>query len=135
MRNDLPSMNAGKAMAQASHASNYFVAVWPAAAEEWRGAGGHFSTVLVLSASLQQILEAKAKAREKALACDTIIDETYPYQTTSEIAALIPTTIDTAPRFINGDRATLYRKEPTCAFICGTKEECKDILGHLSLHP
>ena len=68
MRNDMTSMNPGKAMAQASHASNQFVATLPRDARdiynEWLQCEG-FGTVL---------------ARSLDLVSGVVHDPTYPIQ-------------------------------------------------------
>jgi hypothetical protein len=94
-----------------------------------------FGTVLVLAASIEQIGDVIAKASSKVAAYGVVEDPTYPYRANSEIASLIPDTIDTIPRQVNGDTTLLWRKETTCAYIFGSKEELQPILGHLPLHP
>ena len=65
MRNDMDSMNPGKAMAQASHASNQFVATLPTDAydiyNEWLQCNG-FGTVLVLEVTEAQMRTSVAVA-------------------------------------------------------------------------
>ena len=138
MRNDLPSMNAGKAMAQASHASNQFVRFFgdTEAGKRWRNqTTDGFGTVLVLSANIEEIKLAEKTAQILALPTQVVIDPTYPYRTNKEIASLIPTEKDTIPREVNGDTVTLWRSAITCAFVFGTKEQCQEAVGRLSLHP
>lgn len=150
MRTDLATMNPGKAMAQASHASNAFVHMTrgdlhedrAALAEAWKAETKQgFGTVLVLGcdkANLDTVIEA---ARINGFAASKVIDPTYPYRVDSaEIANLIPTTVDTVPRTLNADPkapVTLFREEITCAFVFGDKEEIEalNILSHLKLHP
>jgi peptidyl-tRNA hydrolase len=140
MRNDLPSMNAGKAMAQASHASNAFwheysqrkeVKAWAKSTKQG------FGTVLVLSASYLGIIDAIGAARKAGLAASVVDDPSYPRRTTAELANLIPTDDDTAPRTTNleSNVATFYRCEMTCGYVFGTKEQTRDFLGSFPLHP
>jgi peptidyl-tRNA hydrolase len=137
MRNDLPSMNAGKAMAQASHAANEVVHFYGDRfdVKEWtKQTEQGFGTVLVLSVNMGQLYEAESAAREE-FAVGLVSDPTYPYRVNREIAALIPTSVDTAPRTDSGDQVTLYRKEITCGYILGNKEKLFPIVGKFSLHP
>jgi peptidyl-tRNA hydrolase len=140
MRNDLPSMNAGKAMAQASHAANAFIhsdlVTARKAKKAWQKQTDQgFGTVLVLSVNYDQLLGAIADARRSGLHSSLVDDPTYPRIINAEFARLIPTNEDTAPRVINGDKVTIYREETTCGYIFGTKEQTRDFLGSFPLHP
>jgi peptidyl-tRNA hydrolase len=138
MRTDLPSMNAGKGMAQASHASNAFIhqgsTHQKAAIKEWQKETAQgFGTVLVLGATGPQVNELTAKARTLGFAADIVIDPTYPYRVTGEVASLIsPNEI-----FENTKEYTLVRKETTCGYVFGYKEEidASGLLKDLKLHP
>jgi len=135
MRNDLVSLTSGKAMAQASHASNAFikeyghmkdVKAW--AAETDQG----FGTVIVLTASKQQILDIVLTDTIG----DTIYDPTYPYVVNAEIAGLINEKNHTAdPIYKSDGSVVLHRSELTCAYVFGEKQHMKRIVGHLPLHP
>jgi peptidyl-tRNA hydrolase len=153
MRTDLPSMNPGKAMAQASHASNYFVhdlsqmknkdstiskmgAAWQSSTS--RG----FGTVLVLGCTKNQMFEAVETAQMLQHQTDTlagiVLDPTYPYIVDNEMADLIWTDMDTAPRVPTTDGKTvLFRNERTCAYIFGDKNSdfMRLLLDNLKLHP
>jgi peptidyl-tRNA hydrolase len=138
MRKDLPSMNAGKAMAQASHASNAFVKECPTIPHktQWQESTRQgFGTVLVLAADIQEIADVVAKVKQMHMPCGVVVDPSYPYRVSTEIANLIPAVNDTIPRQTNGDTTTLWRSETTCAYVFGTKENLAPILGHLPLHP
>lgn len=82
MRNDLASMNAGKAMAQASHASNAFVYHMRESEEffDWRTSTGHqgFGTVLVLAANISEIHKISEAASHHGYINEIIHDPTYP---------------------------------------------------------
>lgn len=134
MRNDLPSMNAGKAMAQASHASNAFVKKHgnTKAAKEWAVETNQgFGTVIVLSANEKQLDSAVHNSETS----DVIYDPTYPYIVNSEIADLIDKTVHTVDPIVKSDgNVVLHREEITCGYVFGTKEQCKSALGHLPLH-
>lgn len=150
MRTDLASMNAGKGMAQASHASNAFVKMATgdivdrraALTKQWQEETQQgFGTVLVLGATGEQLDAAVEAARLNQFIAGKVTDPTYPYRVESgEIAKLIPTFVDTLPRpEIIDPKApvTLFRNEVTCGFIFGDKEELEAmaIVSHLKLHP
>jgi peptidyl-tRNA hydrolase len=99
MRNDLTSLNAGKAMAQASHAANAFVALFRAYAEEYNSVLVHnehetanilgfdiwensttqaFGTVLVLAAEMREIKSVVGICQKLGYIADVIHDPTYP---------------------------------------------------------
>lgn len=142
VRNDLASMNPGKAMAQVSHATNAMIlgiancsqnlrdlyATWMASTAQG------FGTALVLEGNKQQIQDALDAAAWKSVNGWTI-DPTYPYSANSELAGLIPTSLDTAPRRTFEKTTYLCRSEKTCAFIFGDKEELKPAVESLKLHP
>ena len=135
VRNDLQSLNAGKAMAQASHASNAFIKKHghTKAAKEWAGETSQgFGTVIVLSVNKKQLDEAVHKCD----VADVVEDPTYPYIVNNEVASLIDPNHHTVAPIVKSDgTVVLHRKEITCAYVFGTKEECKPIVGHLPLHP
>lgn len=152
MRTDLPSMNSGKAMAQASHASNAFVhdvtktftkhnklqGPLQRAVEEWQSETTQgFGTVIVLSVNKKQLTDVfETPSLSESMLSNVITDPTYPYIVNNEIAALIDPklhTVDPIPK--NDGTTVLHRKETTCGYIFGTKEDCKPVIGHLSLHP
>lgn len=152
MRTDLPSMNPGKAMAQASHASNYFVhdlnqmkhkdgyiAQMGKAWQESTPQG--FGTVLVLGCTKHQMIEAYEMASLHAASfvlAGIVRDPTYPYIVDSEMAGLISSEMDTAPRVSNADgKVVLFRNERTCAYIFGDKDTdfMRLLLDNLKLHP
>lgn len=145
MRTDLPSMNAGKAMAQASHASN--AAMKKARrigmsdemvdlVNQWeKSTPDGFGTVLVLGVVMSQLADVMLHAHDKNVISGVVVDPTYPYSTTTEIAELIPTSTDTLPRRVGFKEVTLWRNETTCGFVFGDKETARPLVGHLSLHP
>lgn len=99
MRNDLSSLNAGKAMAQASHASNAFVAHFHRYAQDYNSKPVHtetetstmtgfadwenstaqsFGTVLVLAAKMPDIKATVDIFKGVGYIADVIHDPTYP---------------------------------------------------------
>ena len=152
MRTDLPSLNSGKAMAQASHASNAFIhdatksftkndkmkGPCQRGVEEWQSETTQgFGTVIVLSANYKQLFDVfESLPVPEGMLLNLITDPTYPYIVNNEIAALIDPklhTVDPIPK--NDGTTVLHRKEITCGYIFGTKDVCKPIIGHLPLHP
>lgn len=151
MRNDLPSMNAGKAMAQASHASNALVHEWtnvqPLKAEHIKMAEGialwqkqtsqGFGTVLVLAVNRKELIDTISVARTQGFAASVVDDPTYPYRAPKELADLIPVATDTAPRIEKGNEVTLFRNEMTCGYVFADRgdEKTSLLLGRFPLHP
>ena len=128
MRTDLDSMNPGKAMAQASHASNAFVAEVFRLNETshqdnlyhaWNDETPQgFGTVLVLGVNEAQMRTAVTVAESFGVdkfPCDIIHDPTYPLQD-GEVTHFIP--LD------------------TCAYVFGDKDDeiLQSILGNFDLH-
>ena len=144
MRNDLQSLNPGKAMAQASHATNLFMLDKNPAVQllrkEWtKTTTQGFGTVLVLAASLSQIKTAVKAAMKVSGMFPTcgglVVDPTYPYSVSAETAELIPITHDTLPRIISGQTASLWRQDITCGYVFGDKGDLRTVIGNLPLHP
>jgi hypothetical protein len=113
MRNDLDSMNPGKAMAQASHASNAFahnkrlVHVGSPENEKlyrsWHAASTQgFGTVLVLGVNKIEMEQAVAVAKMANYDAEIIHDPTYPLQ--------------------DGDYCHFIPLD-TCAYIFGNKDD------------
>ena len=141
MRTDLPSMNAGKAMAQASHASNAFIdmakddihqerLVLTKAWENETAQG--FGTVLVLGCNGEQMRRIVADARSKFLIAGMVTDPSYPYRVSGEVANII------YPNggYDNTKEVTLVRNEQTCAFVFGDKDGLAGtVVAELRLHP
>lgn len=136
MRTDLASMNAGKAAAQASHASNAFVhevnerrddlrrgavsennRLAVRMADEWRKQTSQgFGTVIVLGVNENEMRSAVVTALKLGFIADVIHDPTYPL-VDGEIVHQLP--LD------------------TCAYVFGDKNDdiLKYILQNFDLHP
>lgn len=140
MRQDLPSMNPGKAMAQASHASNAFVSETDSGfreLKEWQSQTEQgFGTVLVLGCTLTDILEIEET--KNPFIFGKVVDPTYPYIVNSEIVELIDSTLHTLdPKQLDSGDFVCFREEVTCAYLFGDKNDETTIgcVGHLELHP
>ena len=121
MRTDMDSLNPGKAMAQASHASNAFVYRWGKEniVKEWQGETQQgFGTVLVLGVTgdeLYKVVETvdyNLRFKEDVYA-DIIHDPTYPVQD-GEVVHHIP--VD------------------TCGYVFGDTDSLEALLGEYELH-
>lgn len=140
MRTDLPSMNAGKAMAQASHASNAMVAesnktgLFKDGVTLWQNETKQgFGTCLVLGVTGPQLGKAIEQCKHFGFLADIVIDPTYPYRVNGEVASLLePENI-----FEGNKEYTLFRSEVTCGYVFGEKDEI-ELRGYLKdfkLHP
>jgi peptidyl-tRNA hydrolase len=140
MRNDLPSMNAGKAMAQAAHASNQFIHEYGKASpiiKGWQSAYG-FGTTIVLQTSGDRVFNICKNAKLHKLPAGHVYDPTYPYIISQEYARLIdPKTHTSSPVYKNNGEVVCFRKELTCGYIFlpVNSPEQIELVGDLSLHP
>lgn len=148
MRTDLTSMNAGKAMAQASHASNAFLNGDPGEPKGmlygWCNATPQgFGTVLVLAVNEMQMRFAVDAAKRYDMLADIIHDPTYPILVDPELG-----------KFLRSD-PVIGREEPpvglvvgdgdryvtvpmdTCAYVFADKNDpiTGMLLGGYKLHP
>jgi len=124
MRSDLDSMNAGKGMAQASHAANQMVrsvslmdaGTFPLV-KQWEKQGDSFGTVLVLDGGTIENIESMIKTLDSLhsdiICCDVILDETYPIQD-GEVTWHIPV--------------------KTCGWVFGDMNILKPLLEKFELH-
>jgi peptidyl-tRNA hydrolase len=142
VRNDLISLNPGKAMAQTAHAANHLTAEWGESDEtkEFSSRGNPFGTTIVLSVDKKTLL-ARIKIAERldrAFPYGIVVDETYPFNTTTEIADLIPPKKLTAPTIIKDEgRVMCFRREITCGYVLvanGSSYQ-SELVGDLPLHP
>ena len=124
MRNDLDSLNPGKAMAQASHAYGAFldkardfpryldlVLAWQ------RQTPQLFGTTIVLEAGegeIKWVFDKLAVSRPYSLLAGWVHDPTYPLRD-GLVTHILP---------LN-----------TCAFVFGEREKAASLLEHLELHP
>ena len=142
VRNDLISLNPGKAMAQAAHAANHLTAEWShmTDVQNYSGPKQRFGTTIVLSVDKDTLVHRlkRASMREGTVPFGPVWDTTYPFNTTAEIAALIPKRTLTAPTIVKDDgRAVCFRKEITCGyiFVAAGSTDAVELVGDLPLHP
>lgn len=126
VRNDMESMNPGKAIAQGSHATSRFhrrMEVDAAGTEqfaaynEWcaESSSGDFGTVLTLAVSSgEQLVNAVTFAKQFGLVAGVAHDDTYPLRD-GEMTHYIP--VDTA------------------GYIFGEKDDCWPVVGGFELYP
>lgn len=84
MRNDMDSLNPGKAVAQGAHAANMFTAYmekfnspYKKQYKKWLG-DRHYGTTITLSASVKEIDEAIGETVANGYPVNTVVDQTYP---------------------------------------------------------
>jgi hypothetical protein len=147
MRNDLPSMSTGRAMAQASHASNAFISDTKhlrfLSIKKWqKQTPNGFGTAIVLEVDLPTIhsvfksIQKHIGNNGSEICYNEVIDPEYGVKTTLELYQLFDRKlIQTGKTIFNGNDVIFFKKEVTCAYVFGTKEELDPILGHLKLHP
>lgn len=155
MRTDLPSMNPGKAMAQASHASNKFVfdlknkntnslspetellygqgKLWQYQTDQG------FGTVLVLGCELKDIenLMSLGQSSMSNYFCGTVVDPTYPYIVDNEIAGLLDPSKHTIDKqMLSNNKSVCFRNETTCAYAFSEKSNpfLRLVIDQLHLH-
>lgn len=140
VRNDLPSMNPGKAMAQVHHAGVQLMSKHgkDKLAKEYLDLGiqheaDHFNTTLVLSASLAQIevVMGFANLFDDVLA-DSIMDPSYPFRVDTEIAHYLVAN----PEVQQVSENTFVRHEVTCGWILIDRNNAtiRSILDAFPLH-
>lgn len=140
MRVDLPSMNPGKAMAQAAHAANLMVHQHgkDAGVKAWLKEGGGFGTTITLAVTKEQLQLISERAFLRKVKFGKVVDTTYPYVVNKEIYSLIHTIFHSSdPIFKDNGQVVLFRKEITCGYIFLAEDDpIKDeLVGDLSLHP
>lgn len=144
MRDDIPSLNAGKAMAQAAHAANSLVHCYGTTkkVKEWqRESMDGFGTTIVLAADKNQIDELDEVCSAYGLTGGIITDETYPFIVDKEIAGLLDKKkITDGPTQIDDETMLVCRKEVTCFYMLVDEEdesysEAIELLKTLPLHP
>ena len=139
MRTDLGSLGPGRAAAQASHAANAFWHKYSNIkdAKEWAATTPQgFGTAIVLGVTSQQMYDITYIASKQKFPSEIITDTDYAITFSAELL----------PFMMVGDKGTieksltdpnkyiLHRKEDTCAYVFGNKEDLAPILGDLPLY-
>lgn len=134
MRNDLPSLSVGRAAAQASHAANAFIHEWGSRGDvnEWqRQTKQGFGTAIVLGAPkecIENILRSRVIPQGWVIDPDYVVSvsvELHPY-----IKGVFKEISETDPT-----KMLIHRKEKTCAYVFGLKEDLEHLVGELPLYP
>lgn len=148
MRNDLPSLTPGKAMAHAFHAGNQ-MARFPGKPDslalqmvsqyfsEGVSAQAYgFSTCICLSATRDEMFAQTSIARDRGWPYGVVHDPSYPFWVDTEIVPFLVDEVKVTPTFtVEGDRShstLVTRREYTCGWII-----CPDshYIESLELHP
>lgn len=139
MRNDLDSLNAGRAMAQASHASNAFIHKYGKRkdVQKWaKETPQGFGTAIVLSASYEDIQLIMCQTTSAKFPGDFVVDPEYGIILSREIFNMIPNNFRSKPPITKDDgKVVFFRRECTCAYIFGSKEKLFPYVGNLPLCP
>ena len=147
MRNDLVSLNPGKAMAQAAHAANALTHRVEKLQNEnitklyidWANSTRHgFGTTIVLSVNVKELVETVSMLEDSSnIVSEPVYDPTYPYIVDTEFANLIREDVDTEKRIYKDGKVVMFRNEITCAYVFGDKNslEIKTMLKKFPLHP
>lgn len=132
VRNDLPSMTAGKAMAQVHHAGVQMAAkcaehpIFQAYISEGQAAGADtFSTTIVLSASVADIETVIARLHNTECIYGIIVDPSYPFLVDRELSPyLLDNPKMTMIKSQTTERQDLFaRQELTCAWCLGDRSD------------
>lgn len=143
-RNDLPSLNPGKAMAQIHHAGVQMMSKYhkvPLVREYInsgiKGGAEHFNTTLVLGADLIGIKATYQNMKKlDNVEYGMVWDPSYPfYVENDEIANLVHSS--TYIGATSTGKILMTRKELTCAWFLGDRndENFKENFSRYSLHP
>lgn len=142
MRNDMESLNCGKACAQAAHAASMFHEYMKSCEnkihnemfDEWMD-DRTFGTTIVLSANNDQIIEVKGNSNSYDCLCDTVWDPTYPFFVNKEMKDILPLEIANFVAEISDNKFLMTRDELTCMYVFGDKNKIQSLVSHLKLYP
>lgn len=153
MRNDLPSMNTGKGMAQSVHVGSAFahemlVGKFPNAEtnatndelyKKWLGETSQgFGTVLTVAVNERQMRSTVQTAHMLGFVTNVIHDPSYPVLIPTELGKAMAEEGDPAHAFFVGENFN-YTTIPldTCAFVFGDKNDptLEVVVGLFPLHP
>jgi hypothetical protein len=144
VRNDLPSLNAGKATAHTHHAGVQMVAKYmdhPIVRnyiEDGVAAGAdHFNTTISLGASLEQIDIIIQMATGLGYVADRIMDPTYPFFVDAEDVPLMDPSKAVVTTVRSDGKVLMTRPETTCGYVLGYADDpvFRALVGGLKLMP
>ena len=133
IRDDLPSLNPGKAMAQSIHAGHLFTRDFTGTKsyKEWAGDRG-FGTTVTLSANKETI----DRVRKGALYSGWVVDPTYPLIAPADVMVFIdPSKLSCGHAFTRDGRSViLCRKEHTCAYLFGERSVVGPLVSDIPMY-
>lgn len=134
IRNDLNSMNPGKAMAQCSHASAQFVTKHPNEAAEWSSEADGFGSTVVMEGNINDIVEAFQSPFIKKHVNGKVVDPTYPFRVQKELLNLVAVPnkiklqIDPESEVDKYGMVSATREETTCYWVYVENEESAEMV-------
>lgn len=146
-RNDLDSLNPGKLAAQVAHAASAVAEIiynevdknsaLSVLYKNWINSGGGFGTTIVLQGSKEELLEIGGRDVDPYahILNGDIVDPTYPFMVNKEYFDILNEyglIVDYSKMGDNEYFAT--RKEHTCSWFFGEKEQLKPYVGELKLY-
>ena len=157
-RNDLNSMNHGKAISHGVHAGNKFTYHMENHDTEknseylnWLSQANGFGTTISLSVSLPEMLTIISSVNAIGLVAAEVVDPTYPYIIHREYAELINHSamvstdtlhrleregvVGNSPKSLGNGMMRCLRSEITSGYVFGTYGELKPILGEFPMVP
>ena len=139
MRNDLGSLSAGRAAAQSSHAANAFIYEYDELSKndirQWRSQTCQgFGTAVVLTASENEIDNLFKLEELRNYPYNWVVDPDYVISVTSEVARFLDWDKLDKVETVDQNKVLLHRKEKTCAYLFGDKEELSKYIGTWPLY-
>ena len=145
---DMGSLNPGKMAAQVAHAANLMVyrvrklkkthGALNRLLDLWEKDGDGFGTTIVLAYTGASPIARGFDASDLIgpYARGTVYDMTYPRIVDNDVASLISSEDETAPRENKGNKTIICRGENTCSFLfCDKENPIRYEISHLQLHP
>jgi peptidyl-tRNA hydrolase len=138
MRNDLQSMGAGRAAAQASHASNAFIHKYGKQKDvkEWQKQTSQgFGTAIVLSGNQTDIMATlRLFEYDKKTPSELVVDPDYCIVITKEVFSFVDKTQLSVVKENDNGTVVVTRSEWTCAYIFGEKDALSPFLEKYPLY-
>lgn len=156
-RSDLPSMplGGGKMAAQLMHAANAFAyrhAIVPLLngqplrpdVRDWHAearatptdiSNGFGTSITLEVPSLDRLRAVVSTTARLGFCADLVTDKEYPYEVSEEIMRLLPESLHTQPPIKTRGAWMCFRKEVTCGYVFGLKDDLSVILRQFDLMP